>query len=340
MNDLHFFYVVFNGQDGPIWKDFPNGYNSICTQDLTKYPDDIEVVSSPLYYLPKFIRILYGLHISERTNKFFKLPFKSIWYPLYFKSKKQINKPFCFVFLSKLDVGFMGFLKKKYPNSKTVVLLRDIFSTKPDFMQVFHEHSELFDLWMSFDQQESLNYSMLHFDEFESKIHVPKSNNYPLSDVFFAGQAKDRLPRLLKAYEILTKAGLKCSYYLTGVPDKDRVELPGVVYSDRFMQYSEMLYHTVNARCVLEINQEKAVGYTSRFLEAVMFNKLLITDNESVKESVFYNPDYIQIIDDVNNIDPLFVNRIEQIDFDYKDEFSPVHLVKKIDKELTNNHES
>lgn len=337
MLDLNYFYVVFNGHDGPIWKDSPNGYNSICTLDLNNYPEDIEVVSAPLYYLPRIIRFIFGLHISERVNRLIRLPFQSIWYPLYFKSKRRLSKPICFVFISKLDTRYMAYLKKKYPKSKTVVLLRDIIATKPDFMQVFKEHCDLYDIWMSFDKQESQNYSMHSFDEFESKIAVPIAKDYPLSDVYFAGQAKDRFPRLLKAYDIFTKAGLKCSYYLTGVPENERINLPNVIYSDKFMEYSQMLYYTVNSRCVLEINQEQAVGYTSRFLEAVMFNKRLITDNASVKETPFYNPANIQIVSDIAKIDPNFINNTEVVDYHYTDEFSPIHLITQIDGLLHSN---
>ena len=86
--------------------------------------------------------------------------------------------------------------------------------------------------------------------------------------MFFCRKSKDRLPLLSKAYDQLTKAGLKVFFYLTQVPKKERTELPGIVYSDTFMSYREMLYHSVNTRCMLDITQNNQQGYTSRFLEA------------------------------------------------------------------------
>lgn len=50
------------------------------------------------------------------------------------------------------------------------------------------------------------------------------------------------------------------------------------------MTYREMLYHTVNSKVVLEINQGCVDGFTSRFLESVMYNKRLLTNNFAVQK--------------------------------------------------------
>ena len=101
------------------------------------------------------------------------------------------------------------------------------------------------------------------------------------------------------------------------------------------MPYSEMLYHTINSKCILEINQYEAVGYTSRFLEAVMYNKRLITDNKDVMLSKFYSSDNIMCISDILDIDPSFVSSEKIVDYYYNGEFSPIHLIEKIDLLLT-----
>lgn len=178
---------------------------------------------------------------------------------------------------------------------------------------------------------------MPHFDEFESQITVPISKEYPESDVFFAGKAKNRLEKLLKIYKILTNAGLKCKFYLTGVDKNKRTQLQGIEYADKFMSYKDMLYHSVNSRCILDINQENADGYTSRFLEAVMFNKRLLTDNKSIASSEFYSEDNIQIIDNYQHINTSFVRNNKAVDYHYTGQFSPVNLLFKIEKILLDN---
>ena len=100
------------------------------------------------------------------------------------------------------------------------------------------------------------------------------------------------------------------------------------------MTYREMLEHTVNARCLLDINQEGAVGYTSRFLEAVMYGRRLITNNPSIRASKFFSSGYIQIVDKIEEIDPSFVSDEWKVDYHYNDEFSPFSLIDRIEEEL------
>ena len=105
------------------------------------------------------------------------------------------------------------------------------------------------------------------------------------------------------------------------------------------LAFWEMLYHTINCRCVLDVNQEDASGYTSRFLEAVMYNKPLIADNRFIKQSKFYNPEFIQVYDDWNDLDPEFVKKDEtRVDYHYNGEFSPIRLIEQIDQELVKRY--
>lgn len=322
-------FVVLNSTDNKFKIDH-DAYYTICMEDLYKL-SEVVVVSWALDYAPMFVKFLFNLHNSEFINRYIKLPFKKLWYPFYFKNKFKDNKPICFVLIDrKYTVDYLHYLKKKYKNCKIVLLHRDLRFVCERMNPKLLTCKDI-DLQMTFDKGESIKYDMPHFDEFESKIEVPISKQYPESDVFFAGKAKNRLDKLLAIYKSLTDAGLKCKYYLTGVEPSKRISLPGIVYADKFMSYKDMLYHSVNSRCILDINQNNADGYTSRFLEAVMFNKRLLTDNKSIKDSVFYTSKNIQIIDDYEKIDADFIINNCNIDYHYSDQFSPIHLLCKID---------
>ena len=334
MNDvLKYNYVVFNTFDNKYSVD-NDGYYTICLRDLEKV-EGVEVVNLPLSHKSLFLRALCNIHTSHRANRYFKIPFQEIWYPYFARIKFNNNKPICFIFIGRLPLEYIQYLKKSYKNSKCILLYRDLRSVTAR-LYPNHVDNSIFDYQMSIDRQECINYGMVYFDEFESKIEVPVSDNYPESDVFFAGKAKDRLDRLMQAYHIFTNAGLKCKFYLMNVEKKDQIALPGIQYSNSLMPYTEMLYHTVNSRCVLEINQKEAVGYTSRFLEAVMFNKRLITDNQDVIKSSFYNPENILCIHSMDEIVPSFVTCKKNVDYHYNNEFSPINLIHQIDNLLVN----
>lgn len=328
--ELQYNYVIFNMHDNK-WSIDHNAYYTICMEDLFNNPNAV-VVTWPLDYASRITRVLFNIHNSEKINQKLSLPFRGLWYPYYFKNKFKNDKPYCFVIIDYYyPEDYFLFLKKKYPDCKIVFLHRDLLSR---FIPPYTGASFV-DLEMTYDKNEAQIHNMEHFNEFESKIKVPIGKDYPESDVYFAGNIKDRLEKVLTAYHVFTDVGLKCKFYLVGVKENDRVNLPGIEYGNSFIPYAEMLYHSVNSRCILEINQDLADGYTSRFLEAVMFNKRLITNNQSIKSSEFYNNDYIQIVEDFSKIDTNFVKSEDSVNYHYANQFSPIHLIEKIDGILT-----
>lgn len=339
MNKLKYNYVFFNSDDGNARKMDLDGYNTICVRDLENM-SGVKVVSYPLDYSNYFIRCLFWLHHTPRINNIIRMPYKKIWFPIYFRNDFMCDKPFCFVFSGKTvatNLEYIRFLKERYSNCKIVLIRRDLMKIWRRLCPEFTDDvvDELFDLVMSFDKNESEKYGMLHFDEFESALDIKPSSHEYECDVFFAGRAKDRLNILLEVYSRLSNAGLSCHFYLTGVPKERRVTLNGIEYADQSMSYREMLQRSINARCILEINQEGATGYTSRFLEAVIYNKKLITNNVSICETKFYNPDYILCFKNISEIDIEFIRKdVGEINYNYKGEFSPVRLIYQIDDTL------
>lgn len=332
-SEFHYNYIYFNANSNGRVIDY-NEYNAICTRDLETL-DNVIVVQVPLQKATSVIRHIFNIHNSPRLNSRINLPFKKIWYPYYFKDRFKNNKPYCFVFAStSYSFDYIEYLRKKYPNCKVVKIHRDLVKiahTNPLYTE--ENMNRIFDLRLTFDPGEAKLYNMVHFNEIESKIDIAIDSDYPLSDVFFAGKAKDRLPKLIEAYDRFTSFGLKCDFFITHVDQEDQIPRDGIKYSDKFMPYIEMLYRSVNARFMFDINQAGAKGYTSRFLEAVMYNKRFITDNVAVKDTDYYKTGDILCYEKISDIDKSFFDKSEA-NYHYKGEFSPIYLLKIIDNEL------
>lgn len=329
---LKYNYVLFSTQDGPTWRTYPDGYNTICAEDLNNN-EGTKAISAPLDYCNPLVRLIFSAHCSPALAQKIKLPFKEFWYPYYFKNDFREKKPLCFLLLNlHLPPSYLDYLKKKYPDCKIVLLHRDLLKICQRISPWLLTNKNI-DLEMTFDKGEAAKYGFPHFNEFESKINLSLTKT-PECDVYFAGKAKDRLSILLDVFERLTSFGLNCKYYLTGVPSEQRVEMPGIKYADKFMTYREMVTHTVNANYVLEINQGGADGYTSRFLEAVMYNKKLITNNAFIRQSEFYDPDKILIIEKAEDIRESFFESGPIVDYHYNGEFSPMRMIERVEEEL------
>lgn len=335
-NDFHYNYVYFNANSNGKVID-PNEYNAICTRDLEAL-DNVVVVQVPLQKSSNLLRQLFNIHNSPRINSIINLPFKRIWYPFYFKDGFKNTKPYCFVFASaSYPFEYIDYLRNKYPHCKIVKIHRDLVKiahSNPLYTE--DNMNRVFDLRLTFDPGEAELYNMVHFNEIESKVDIAIDPHYPLSDVFFAGKAKDRLPKLIEAYDLFTSFGLRCDFFITHVDRDNQIQREGITYSDKFMPYMEMLYRSVNTRFMFDINQTGAIGYTSRFLEAVMYNKRFITDNIAVKETEYYKTGDILYYEKIADIDKSFFENSEA-NYNYQGDFSPINLLRIIDRELTSS---
>lgn len=316
-------YVIFNGYDGPEKSSYnEDGYYSICMRDLWAM-DNVLISNMPLDYSNNTMQLVYRL--------LRRLHFPLRWlYPYFLKLSFKENKPLCFVIIGyEWPMDYYQWLKEKYPTGKFVRFTRDLISTQQNFINSLIA-TDVVDYWITYDENEAKKYDMLYHPEVESKIDLPKNKELKY-DVFFAGRAKKRLSKIVEVYDALEKAGLNCFFYIMGAKPEEQQPRKGIVYTDKYLSYRQMLEYDMQSKCLLEINQEGAVGYTSRFIEAVMYNKLLLTDNISIKQTSYYDSRYMQCIDNVNDINATFIKQERNVDYHYDDSFSPRHFINYLE---------
>ncbi len=314
-----------------------NYYNA-CLSDLSML-ENVKIIYYPLQNRNYIWRYLYSIHNSRRLNSKVNVPFKSLWYK-YVIDKKAIKKDEdnCFVFTGyNVDYKYVYYLKKRYPNARFVFVIRDkvemYLKKVPIFMKKVLEDN-LFEYIFSYDEIDCDKYGFIHFDEISSKISLEKSLIEEKYDVFFAGIVKDRYNLLIDIYKFLTQYGIRVNYYLVGVEKNKRISYPGIEYADKSLDYYEMLSRTLQAKCILEINQKNASGYTSRVLEAITYDKKLISNNLNIRNNRFFDTRFICLFESVNEISIDFIKNNDLVTFNYKNEFSPVKLIELIEKTL------
>lgn len=319
--ELNHNYVIFNWSDYRNGAGFGDGYYSICLEDLKNEPQ-IYINNAPFQHFPNYLH----LQLLYRALCRIKMPFTKYFYHIACKIKT--DKPLCFIFIRYPEVNYVKWLRAKYPNAIFVKFIRDLISTQQKIYDTFNK-ANVIDYWITYDKNESDKYGLYYYPEIGSKIELPETKIE--QDVFFAGRAKNRLPKLIEVYDYLTKAGLKCKFYIVGVKSEEQIQRDGITYSMSQMTYKDMLISNLKSKCILEINQIGAIGLTSRYLEAVMYNKLLITDNQEVKMQPLYNRKYIKCFEDISTVDFNFINEYDMVDYKYNGEFSPCGLIKFID---------
>ena len=287
----------------------------------------------------KWMQILFRAHTSKKLNSRINMPFQSIW------NKYMIgeldfanNKPICFVFACSYvefrDMGTYRYLRKKYPDCKIVFVLRDFISIEArNKCFAINEMRDTFDEIFTISDSESKRYGFCKIQVMCSSYPVEMSERDIKSDVVFVGKVKDRLDVVVEAYKLLYKAGLVCDFTL--VHSEPIQNLPvGIAVRKEPMPYTEMLQRVVNSKCVFEVTQKGIGAMTSRVLEALCYNKKLISDNMELSKLSYYKEEYMQLFEDVTMIDPDFVKADIEVNYDYKNDFSPIRMLQIVDERL------
>ena len=316
-------FVVF-GYDNGFYRTVLSdimGLNSVIYRDLWGTKNKIAAMIYKLYFTPRL------------PNRHF--PFKNLLYHAACDFHFADNRPICFLSFGRnfhdRTYPFLSYLKQHYPNAKFALYYEDLVET--------HRHDigwvkQNFDLVLSYDYNDAKRYDILYYPTPYSAIPVESVTN-PDNDVYFLGKGKNRLTEIIDAYERFTQNGLKCDFNLVGVPDKQQVYKNDIHYI-KSMSYQENLFRASQSKCLLEILQKNARGYTFRMWEAILLGKKIITNNPIVRYSPFFDERYISIFTDTKKLDTDFVraNPDLKIDYHYIDQLSPRHLLEFITARL------
>ena len=174
---------------------------------------------------------------------------------------------------------------------------------------------------------DNYGYKYLGFNYY-SAHDIPPLTPPKKSDVFFVGGLKGgRTNMIYRLYEYLVSKGINCDFYLMPLDDKNVKRLQGVYYYNGWRPYEEVLQHVQQTKCIIEIIQGGQSGATLRYVEAVCMNKKLLTNNPNIIHFPFYNPRLMKIFSSVEEVDTAWIQQEEDVNYNYKDEFSPKHFI-------------
>ena len=307
--NLHYNFVFFFARD-----DF---WLSILGKEL--YESEYVHVYREAFEGPVWMRKLFHYHWAYRINRHINLPFKQIWFRRMYRQKFTHDLPLCFVYLGGNNIyrdgGFTRYVRRRDPRNRQILV--DIISKKSDYDYSIVRNKV--DLATTFDQGEAEKYGIHYFreDTYSKLIELPEQFEFE-SDVYFLGAAKDRLDDIMAIYRKLHEAGLKCLFILAGVPKEKQIEADGIEYTTG-ISYEENLRHVVKTKCMLELVQGGSVDITTRAIEAIAYQRRLLTNCQCVPRA-YYHETQLQVFETPESID---VNFIKQ-DFD-PGEYEPLY---------------
>lgn len=254
--------------------------------------------------------------------------------------KKKWEDAICFIIYGRIyesyGMSIVRYLREKFGGCKIVAYLGDIV---PRFKFNIDEVKHIFDRVISFDIKEAENYGLAWcLEPFSSNvIDEMKGRNMPRRwDVTFVGAAKNRYDKIIEMYEILKGAGLTCDFHIAGVKPQDRMYKDEIDYG--YMDFMTLLEHVNCSNCIAEILQEGGVSPTTRYSEAMLFGKNLLTDCKHFqdKNNRINNIFYFENVSDLGDWDLTGLREENPVDtMQYKKLLSIEEMIKTIDNILS-----
>lgn len=257
----------------------------------------------------------------------------------FFEDEFLVKKPIIFMFrvddylwFKRAGVNFFQMLRENYPDCKFVCSLNNSVSYYQRETNVFTSEAsikdvhETFDLIITYNKLDAADYGLTHYEGVYSGTEYDSVEIK--SDVYFVGMAKDRFEKILKIYESLIEADLKCDFWIVDVPKELQKYSDKIHYNTR-LNYEENLKHVRQARGILEIAHGGNYGLTRRFFEALVYDKNYITDNGYINQEKFKKYPKIICVDNWRDfkIDKEKYLATSKLSNNYMGEYSPLHLL-------------
>lgn len=269
--------------------------------------------------------------VSNKTKLSF---FRSVYFESYFcGASVPDGENIRFVFFDSnahaRDESFLKYIKNKY-KAKLVLYVMNPTSTIPLDQRLC---SNFYDSVFTIFEQDANSYGWHPYNHLYAKIPdvKPTDESEYDADVFFIGRAKNRLQNILRTYEFLVSHDIKCDFHISDVDKKDMRYSGDIIYNN-WLPYKEVLRRMRRSKCLLEVLQRPGEGPTLRMVEAIVYNKKIITNDARASGNPFYDERFIQIFDDPKNIKLSFIKDDIQPDYYYQGEYSAKNFLKRIDE--------
>ena len=226
--------------------------------------------------------------------------------------------------------------KKKFKNLRYILFYIDIINHPVCQYANYLRRKGIFDSIYTVDEDDAKKYNLKLWKTPYSK-YEKFVNKVVKKDIYFCGVLKERDKKIKKILDgckknkIIADLDIVCNEKETE-PLLTYKEFINFHMPDDYLNYLEVLKNSLEANCILEIVQDGQKALTLRPYEAVAYNKKLLTNNKTILDFEFYDSRYMKYYEKESDIDWEWVKRKEKVHYSYNNEFSPIHLLRNIEK--------
>ncbi len=315
-----------------IYQDDP--YNTVYDAifgDLKNDPDVYFLIEKEFpqhglyYFLPsrKLKRLTFGLSNCVYLH-YYKLP----------KLVYELNNKYDHI---SILIHNACLIKPRYP-IELLYNIKRCASINLLYLDV-HDHSSVcgyanylfeknvFDKVFTIDPNDAARFNMkLCTTPYSSNMNIERIEEN--KQLYFCGSDAGRMYTLYCIWKEAKKIGFEVEYDLAySLRFKEFFEGDSQVHFVNHIPYSEVIRKTTSSLCILDLTKKDQAALTIRPYEAVVYNKKLLTNNESIKCFKYYDNKYMQYFKSVEEIDWDWIENPLTVDYGYEGDFSPTLLL-------------
>ncbi|WP_288971998.1 hypothetical protein [uncultured Dialister sp.] len=198
---------------------------------------------------------------------------------------------------------------------------------------ILSKNRERFDFKIvSFDKGDCVKYNLTYNGQvvpFRSQIRSSEEKRR----IFFCGMDKGRLTCLRKLAKVLSSHSI--SYLFWVLPERNGIyskeDWEKYLHKD-FLDYNLLLRYEMESCCILDIVQKGQKGLTWRPIEALFYQKKLITNFADIIKYNFYSPDNIFILgkDNIDDLPEFLTEPYRKIDWGIIKKYTFKYWIKRL----------
>lgn len=232
------------------------------------------------------------------------------------KWKKTINNyDMVILFDDEYDIEISRYIRRK---NKKIKIILWYWNPVSSYVNGAHETDCVDEIW-TYNKFDAEKYNFKYNTQFYIKENL--ENKKMKYDIVFCGKNKGREDNILNVQKEIEKENLICYFKIVN-SKKD------------YISYKDYLDLILSSKCILDYNNEEIAPLTLRPLEALFYNKKLVTNNKDIKNYDFYNSNNIFILgeDKLENLKDFLDREYVEIDKEIIENYSYNKWIQRFKK--------
>ena len=274
------------------------------------------------------LSIAYKIHTNKQIAKHIWLPYRDIWFQ--YERIEHLLSSDGYLLINSMAMSlptldFWKKLKETHPRVKFVLILVDSMHGQSKHMLEVRERIKHFawDMIMSYDLNDchEYGYKYIGFSYYSSYTNIQPSKNR--SDLYYISSLKGRSEIIKAINNACCDNGVNSLFKLYSLWD----HIDGCEMLRKPLPYTKVLSDIMSTNCILEVLPEGQRVQSLRYLEAICYNKKLLSNNVGLKNLPFYDEHYLRIFDKAEDIDWDWVKKKEFVKYESRPEISSSKLL-------------